>query len=200
MKNMICFGDSITDCGHLFGAAPLGDGYVYLLNERLKKEKKDTIVINKGFDGFTAARVLRVAEGQEIPSDSVCTLLVGINDVAMIFYNGLNAEEQERLFTRFARYYEKIICEIQKSTHRLILMEPFLFPCPAEFELWLPSVRIMSQLIGKLADQYQLPYLKLHDRLNALAQDKGFDALTIDGVHLTRRGHQVIADELYKLL
>ncbi|MDO5362639.1 MAG: hypothetical protein Q4F03_08335 [Eubacteriales bacterium] len=28
MNHLICFGDSITDCGRFFDATPLGNGYV----------------------------------------------------------------------------------------------------------------------------------------------------------------------------
>lgn len=200
MKNIICFGDSITDCGKFFDAPPLGDGYVRMLDEELKKREKGNIVINKGFDGFTVARVYTTVRQQEISADSVCTLLVGINDVAIMMNTRRSEIEQQELMARFCHIYEKLILEILNSSKNLILMEPFIFPYPAEFRLWIPYVRIMSGSIASLADKYELPYIRLHDRLNNLALYKGFNAVTVDGVHLTHLGHHVIADELLKLL
>ena len=35
---IICLGDSITDCGHLLDDFPLGNGYVQMLAEMFQKE------------------------------------------------------------------------------------------------------------------------------------------------------------------
>lgn len=198
--HLVCFGDSITDCGRFFDAPPLGSGYVCMINEKLKERKNNDIVMNCGFDGFTVQRVLDIVMQNKIPSDSTCTLLVGINDIALMMNTGRSHEQKAEMMERFACTCEELILQILKSTDKLILMEPFIFPCPAEFQLWISHVRTMSGTIRKLADKYELPYLLLHDRLNALAQEKGFAAVTTDGIHLTTQGHRVIADELYKLL
>ena len=34
---IICLGDSITDCNHLFEDFPLGNGYVQMLSEMFQK-------------------------------------------------------------------------------------------------------------------------------------------------------------------
>ena len=41
---IICLGDSITDCNHLFEDFPLGNGYVQMLSEMFKKESWITSV------------------------------------------------------------------------------------------------------------------------------------------------------------
>lgn len=44
MNRLICFGDSITDCGRFFDAPPLGNGYVKMTAKKLKKHKNDIIL------------------------------------------------------------------------------------------------------------------------------------------------------------
>ena len=84
MSELICLGDSITDCNHLFEDYPLGNGYVRILAKKFvsdsgsfsQMEKKNassrynlslsasasansiTQVRNYGADGFTVARIL----------------------------------------------------------------------------------------------------------------------------------------------
>ena len=79
---IICLGDSITDCNHLFEDFPLGNGYVQILSEMFRNQTpsfsisadtvrrsssavqltdKSTGAIhfrNCGIDGFTVTRVL----------------------------------------------------------------------------------------------------------------------------------------------
>ena len=57
---IICLGDSITDCNHLFEDFPLGNGYVQMLSEMFQKHTiniSDTMQFkNYGIDGFTVAK------------------------------------------------------------------------------------------------------------------------------------------------
>ena len=83
MKKIIFLGDSITDAGHLWEHPPLGLGYVRLLSGPLSSRCPDIRILNKGQDGFTAARVLQtLAENCLNYSPDAASLLIGINDVA----------------------------------------------------------------------------------------------------------------------
>ena len=53
--HILCLGDSITDCNHLFEDFPLGNGYVQLLAEKLPYNVQ---IKNHGIDGFTVSRIL----------------------------------------------------------------------------------------------------------------------------------------------
>ena len=79
-------------------------------------------------------------------------------------------------------------------------MEPFIFPCPAEYQNWIPYVSAMSQKIRSLSFQFSLPFLPLQDYLNKEASVRGFPAVTTDGIHLTALGHRLLAERLYPLL
>ena len=41
---IICLGDSITDCGHLLEDFPLGNGYVQILSDMFNKEVPSNII------------------------------------------------------------------------------------------------------------------------------------------------------------
>lgn len=200
MNRLICFGDSITDCGRFFDAPPLGNGYVKMTAKKLKKHKNDIIVINRGFDGFTVRRVLDNIKSQPIPAGSICTLLIGINDIGLMMNTNRTPEQKTEMMKVFADTYEDVIRLVMARADKLILIEPFLFPCPAELELWISHIYAMSDIIRTLADKYRLSFLSLHSRLNRLASQNGFEAVTVDGIHLTTLGHRVISDELLKLL
>ena len=58
----------------------------------------------------------------------------------------------------------------------------------------------MSQEIEKLAGRYHLPYIFLHDCLNAEARRYGLDAITLDGIHLTTQGHEILAQKLMEVI
>ena len=105
---IICLGDSITDCNHLFEDFPLGNGYVQILSEMFRNQTpsfsisadtvrrsssavqltKSTGAIhfrNCGIDGFTVARVLENIRQHRIflHRSPVITLLIGINDIGL---------------------------------------------------------------------------------------------------------------------
>ena len=56
----------------------------------------------------------------------------------------------------------------------------------------------MSQVMQELCEEYGVTFIPLHRPLNDLAQQVGYSALTIDGIHLTPSGHRIIAAKLYK--
>jgi len=72
---IICLGDSITDCGHLLEDFPLGNGYVQILSDMFNKEVPANIIQikNYGFDGFTVGQ-----NSGQYPSapDFPCTVLL----------------------------------------------------------------------------------------------------------------------------
>ena len=80
---ILCLGDSITDCNHLFEDFPLGNGYVQLLAEKLPCNVQ---IKNHGIDGFTVSRILENIQTHRISlhRNPIITLLVGINDIGLI--------------------------------------------------------------------------------------------------------------------
>ena len=64
---ILCLGDSITDCNHLFEDFPLGNGYVQLLAEKLPCNVQ---IKNHGIDGFTVSRILENIQTHRISLSS----------------------------------------------------------------------------------------------------------------------------------
>lgn len=200
MANLLCLGDSITDCGRFFSDSPLGDGYVRILSEKLKSAGMDYKITNCGVDGFTVARLLENARNYLSIGGDIITILIGINDIGLMMNTGRSQEQQKMMMSTFSRHYEDLLTKLMNPGRQIILMEPFIFPWPAEYRNWILHVKTMSQEIEKLAGRYHLPYIFLHDCLNAEARRYGLDAITLDGIHLTTQGHEILAQKLMEVI
>ena len=201
---IICLGDSITDCNHLFEDFQLGNGYVQMLSEMFKKETSfnNVQIKNYGFDGFTVARVLDNIRQHRISlhRSPVVTLLIGINDIGLMMNTDRTEAQKEQMMQEFSAHYAELLHLLTADARQVILMEPFIFPKPAEYQTWIPYVRTMSDKIQQLAVKYSLPFLPLHDTLNREAVKQGFQAVTTDGIHLTACGHELLARKLCSLI
>ena len=200
MTILTCLGDSITDCDHCFSDDFLGNGYVKILHDRFWAAGTDCQVRNYGTDGFTINRLLQRVQCDSSMAGDIITILIGINDVGMIMNTGRTPEQQYKLLLSFQEHYKETLTILTKSTSHVILIEPFLFSWPAFYRTWLPFRQEISEIIKKLASEFQLPYLALHQELNEEARRYGYSAITTDGVHLTVQGQEFLADKLYPLL
>lgn len=193
MKEFLFLGDSITDCGHSFDIENLGDGYVRILAEELGHFSGNVKIKNMGVDGFTISALARLWSLRcKVMAPDFITILIGINDVAVMKCNN---ERPEIALQIFRNKYETLIEQIQKNANcPIMLMEPFIFPYPAEFQSWEDEFHVMSRIIRDIAQKYELKFVPLWDKLLDFAQEKGFKEITTDGVHLTTKGHRIIAD------
>ena len=196
--NLLFLGGSNTDCRHSFDPENLGYGYVGMIARRLKPAVPHLQVSNKGIDGFTASRVKGM--WQSLPEEGkerydLVTVLAGINDLGMWMEKSLLRNTPEESLDLFARTFQELITDIlDYGIPRLILMEPFLFPVPARYRLWLPWLSRMSGRIRNLAEYYGLSFIPLQQRLNGEAEKLGYGRITPDGIHLTEEGHRILAD------
>lgn len=203
---IFCLGDSITDCGRLFDDYPLGNGYVKLLSQKFfqnnPKASSPIELKNYGTDGFTVSRILDNVLQKRIPFCPSCmiTLLIGINDIGLMKNTRHSDLQQEEMMKEFFIRYDRLLALLTRETPAVILMEPFIFPFPEEYKLWIPQVKQMSQGIEALASKYSVPYLLLHDHFNEIAAQSGYPSITIDGIHLTTYGQQILSDKLYPLI
>lgn len=192
----IFLGDSITCAGRLWltDEKKLGNGYVSMLADRIHSIAPDMRFINKGYDGFTVPFLLkRLSRDCILTSPDYITILIGINDVGIAMNTGVSLEQQH-----FRDNYRSLLEELRQWTHaRILCAGPFIFPHPQEYQNWIPVVRQAGSMIQELTEEYDLPFLPLHDTLNRIAEQEGYDAVTTDGIHLTDRGHQILADLFY---
>ena len=107
---IICLGDSITDCNHLFEDFPLGNGYVQMLSEMFQKHTiniSDTMQFkNYGIDGFTVARVLENIRLQRIPlhRSPIITLLIGVNDIGLMMNTDRTEFQKKQMMQDFVAF------------------------------------------------------------------------------------------------
>ena len=195
---LLCLGDSITDCGRIFDLPPLGNGYVRQLADRLNNEEKNWQVINKGIDGLTLSKLLQnLTESTLSMRPDILTILIGINDISLMKNTGRTPVQQKDMMERFFRDYDSLLAALLPKLPHILLLEPFIFSSPAEYINWLPLVQRMSQGIENLAKKHCLTYLFLQEPLNKAVQIYGAENITTDGIHLTEKGHEIIADLLY---
>ena len=197
MRNILFLGDSITDCNHSFEPENLGYGYVRMISEHLDAENVKYHVLNKGSDGFTVPAVRRLWKRSclNLQPDFI-TILIGINDLAVIKNTGITPSVA---LTEFREQYQALIDDIRVTTDcPILLMEPFIFPQPAEYATWEPELHKMSEVIQSLAFTNHLEFLPLWDELSCAAKTEGYSSLTIDGIHLTTNGHQIISGKWLK--
>ena len=197
MKTYLFLGDSITDCNHYFDPDGLGFGYVRKIAEALEASGHPCQIINKGNDGFTASSVSRLWKNfcRELSPDFI-TILIGINDLSVILENHLTLSAA---LSDFYERYAALLDEIrQRISCPILLMEPFIFPYPAEYSTWEPPLKEMRKRIQQLAQDRNAAFLPLSDLLVEAAKTQGYPAITTDGIHLTDAGHQLIARQWIK--
>lgn len=193
MKEILFLGDSITDCDHSFDPEDLGHGYVRMIAEYFSAQSSDVHIHNRGMDGLTVNALKRLWNlcCSNIKPDFI-TILIGINDIAVMKNTG---KDPKLALLEFESQYNALIHQIKsQSDCPILLMEPFIFPYPAMFTSWESDVKAMNRIIQRIAIQHNLAFLPLWNALSDVASITGYDAVTLDGIHLTNTGHQILAN------
>lgn len=197
MAKYLFLGDSITDCNHYFDPESLGFGYVRNIHETLRTAGHSCHIINKGNDGFTVSSVSRLWNNfcKELSPDFI-TILIGINDLSVILENQLTFSVA---LSEFQDRYTSLLEQIRQTTScPILLMEPFIFPHPAEYISWESPLRAMQEKIRTIAQVQQADFLPLSEFLLDAAKLRGYPAITTDGIHLTKVGHRLVAEQWIK--
>lgn len=193
MKKIIFLGDSITDAHHNLGvdAWGLGDGYVQMIARKLKEQEENVKILNRGHDGFTVQGLLRLLPRDCIlKKPDVVSILVGCNDVGIMMNTGRSLREQG-----FAENYERLLTEIQEGTDaKIICMGPFIFPYPQEYQNWIPGILEAERMIREASERHRTVFIPLYGKMRRMADTYGYEKITVDGIHLTESGNEVIAD------
>ena len=185
-----------TTCSNRFWTPDfhgLGNGFVSMLAPELLAIRPDSIILNRGHDGFTVPFLYsRLKNDLPIESPDHITLLIGINDVGVAMNTGRSLQEQD-----FEGSYDRLLNKLQEHTQAEILcLAPFLFPHPQEYVNWIPQVHHVEQIIKQQAKKHNVSFLPLHDTLNEIAKKEGYEKITTDGIHLTSYGHRMLAEIL----
>lgn len=201
---ILFLGDSITDCNHNFTPDCLGEGYVKIFSQ----DHPGTEIINGGSDGFTFPRTLEKWRRTYASAHCDCAVITGgVNEAGVVMNTCLQPEQASLFLDRSQTALHDLLSGlISRSTRRIVLVEPFLFPTPQYRLSWMPTLyevrrRIRETASGFSSDtvlcisvQKQLEELaRVHDAIS-------YEAVTTDGIHLTEAGHRSLAGAVASVL
>lgn len=200
MKIFLFQGDSITDANRVddnednFG---LGCGYPLLVSAELSKAEKKLKFINRGVSGDRITDVYaRIKEDIINLKPDYMSILIGVNDVAheLTMNCGVATE-------KFEKIYGMLIEEIKEALPDIgiIIMEPFVLKGSATQELWNgfeAEVKARGEAAKRVAEKYGLCFVELQNKFNEACADGDTRYWSVDGVHPTAAGHQIIKEEL----
>ena len=197
---ILFFGDSITDMarnrdvdGQAFG---YGMGYVNSVASTLKYEDPTKYeIINRGISGHRMVDLYaRIKVDVWNQNPDVISILIGINDIWHEIY-GQNGVE----LNRFEKVYRMLIEDTREQLPnvKFILCEPFVLKGVAteeKYEEFL-EVKKYAAVVKKLAEEYNIPFVALQDKLDEAAAKHGAVHYLYDGVHPDVAGGKLIAEE-----
>lgn len=210
MKKILFFGDSITDAGRnrerTEDVHGLGVGFVRVIADRLLSEPAEKYqIINRGISGNRVVDLYaRVKSDCWNLNPDLVSILIGVNDVwhEIDHSNGVSLE-------RFERVYRMLIEDTRNALPnvKLILCEPFILEgwatqnteeMPNRYGRFLETLQY-AQVVRKLAEEYEIPFVSLQDSFNRGAERNGAEYYLSDGVHPGVGGASLIAEEWLKV-
>lgn len=205
MKTFLFQGDSITDAGRddenqdNFG---LGCGYAFLLAADIEKNRKGEIkFLNRGKSGDRITDVYaRIKEDIINIKPDFMSILIGVNDVSHELTQGCGVTPE-----KFNKIYNLLIEEIKEALPeiKIIFLEPFVLKGSATNELWEQfncEVRKLAIISEKVAKQYNIKFVPLQNKFDDASSDGDTRYWSVDGIHPTSAGHQIIKEELQKAI
>lgn len=194
-------GDSITDCGridsggHGYEKNEVGPGYPGLLKSRIACDypAADIRFINRGISGN---RIVDLYARWRVDcinlEPDILSILIGVNDSWHENYgNGVEAPRAERIYREILSWTRETL-----PSCRFVLLEPFTAPFGAGAEL-AADVALRSAYTRKLAQEFGATLIPCQDLFNEAFKRGKPEHWSVDGVHLTPAGHQLIADAWY---
>lgn len=205
MKTFLFQGDSITDANRddenqvNFG---LGCGYAFMLASELKDKNEGEIeFVNRGKSGDRITDVYaRIKEDIINLKPDYMSILIGVNDVSHELTMNCGVSPK-----KFRMIYEMLIDEIRESLPeiKIIILEPFILKGSCTEKLWdefISEVRKMAEISKQIAEKYCFDFVELQNRFDELCGDGNTGYWTADGIHPTLEGHQIIKEELQRVI
>ncbi|WP_118196795.1 SGNH/GDSL hydrolase family protein [Albibacterium indicum] len=193
-KRIVFFGDSITQAG----VKP--EGYITILSDKLKAP--DYELIGAGIGGNKVYDLyLRIENDVLAKKPDIVVVYVGINDVwhKKTSHTGTD-------YNKYIMFYQAIIDRIKENGSDVVLCTPSVIGEKVNGQNELDEdLDKYAGAIRELAEKNNAPlcdlrsifsdYEKTNNKNN---QEK--DVLTTDGVHLNKKGNQLVADSLLPFL
>ncbi len=200
MKTFLFQGDSITDAGRSRdNNAQRGVGYPHLVSAQLLYDHPGEVdFINRGISGNRVVDLYARIKADFINlKPDYLSILIGVNDVWHEFAESPNGVADDK----FRRVYDMLIAEIKEALPeiKIYILEPFVLKgsgTEAHWEDFDREVRLRAKSAKWIAEKYNLPFIPLQDKFDALCEKCEASYWLGDGVHPTAAGHEMIARAL----
>lgn len=186
-------GDSITDRGrdreNYYG---LGTGYPNYIAALIgaKYPEKNITFVNRGISG-NRVKDLKArwqTDCIDIKPD-ILSILIGINDVWRRY-----DRNDETSMESYEDDYRYIIEEALKNgIEKIVLLSPFVLPCPEDRKTWREDLDPKIQVVRSLAREYKLDFIDLDGFFAEKITKIRPEFYAPDGVHPSDAGHAAIA-------
>ncbi|MBQ3589789.1 MAG: SGNH/GDSL hydrolase family protein [Clostridia bacterium] len=195
-------GDSITDAGRSRDDnSILGRGYPLLVEAALGLEApNEHEFLNRGISGNRIVDVYARIKSDIINlKPDVMSILIGVNDVWHELGESPNGVSAEKFF----KIYSMLIEEVKEALPniKIMIMEPFVLEACSTTEHWeffSTEVAKRASMARKIAEKYNLPFIKLQEGFDDLAKKAPNSYWLGDGVHPTPKGHEFIKNQWLK--
>jgi acyl-CoA thioesterase-1 len=191
-------GDSITDCGRDKHAGnDLGKGYALMVAGQFQylHPEKQVNFLNRGISGNRVVDLQQRWDEDCLElKPTVVSIYIGINDTWRKYDRNdpTSAEQYESGFR------ELLTITKEKLKARLVIIEPFVLPVPADREGWREDLDPKIQVARKLAREFGAAYVPLDGLFAQVSMQAPAAYWAPDGVHPSPAGHALIADAWLK--
>jgi lysophospholipase L1-like esterase len=197
-QKVVFFGDSITQAGARPG------GYIVLMKTTLEQKGvgSNYDLIGAGIGGNKVYDLyLRMDDDVLSQNPDVVFIWVGVNDVWHKATSGTGTDAD-----KFDKFYEAIINKLLDRHIRTILVTPAVIGEKTDFTNQQDGdLNAYSQIIRNLAQKYHCGLVDLREifhnyELKNNPGNKESGILTVDRVHLTDAGNQLVAQSMMDVL
>ncbi|MDO5310524.1 MAG: SGNH/GDSL hydrolase family protein [Clostridia bacterium] len=198
MKTVLFQGDSITDAGRSREElTSLGGGYPSFASGLAEKSYPGEYrYINRGISGNRSVDLLARVKADIINlKPDFMSILIGVNDVwhELEKNNGVDNN-------RYKLYYRLLLEQVREALPdtKLLIMEPFVLKGEnilKYYDKFRAEVELRAASAKELAEEFEIPFLPLQNKLDELYTQKPMGYWLGDGVHPTAEGHEFIARE-----
>ncbi len=202
--NILFQGDSLTDSGRDRAETrpntSLGMGYVNLIAARLVCDNPQISVYNRGVGGNRICDMYSrwIEDTLNIEYD-ILSIMNGINDIGFQLRMGRGADKD-----KFKFVYDRMIYEAKEKRPqaKIVIVEPFLVrkfmgedggDIYNDWDLWYSQITERGEICRELAEKYDAVFVPLREEFNELSKKYGADVWTMDCIHPTAPGHEIMA-------
>ncbi len=201
MKRILFQGDSITDCDRVRESfSDLGKGYAMMVSAKLRHDfVGEYETLNRAVSGNRITDLYaRIKDDIINLKPDYMSILIGVNDVwhEIEWQNGVSAE-------KFERIYDMLISEVLEALPNLkiMILGPYVTKSSATEQNWdtfRTEVDLRAAAAERIAQKYGLVYVPLQEKFDEAVAKYPEPYWTVEGVHPTECGHELIAREWLK--